>query len=74
MEMEAKLHAFLNSALGGGGLSGLPLGYFTAVLHWIRRCVGPTPVGFGENKDFLGFAGNLKRQTAALFGAVKGEE
>jgi hypothetical protein len=68
MELEVKLHAFLNSALGGGELSGLPLGCFTAVLHWKRGCASPKPVGFGENKHFLDFAGNLK-QTDVLVGA-----
>jgi hypothetical protein len=71
--MEVKFHAFLNSALGGGELSGLPLSYFTAVLHRMRRCVGPKPVDFGGKKNFLDFAGNLK-QAAVLFGAIKGKE
>jgi len=55
MWTEVQLHAFLNSALGGGELSGLPLCYFTAVLHRRRRCAGPKPVGSGENKHFLVF-------------------
>jgi hypothetical protein len=73
MEMEVKLHTFLNSVLGGGELSDLPLGYFPAVPHWIRRCVGPKPVGFGEINNFLDSAGNPK-QTAVLFGALQGKE
>ena len=37
MEMEVKLHAFLNSALGGGELSGLPLLYRGSTLDETLR-------------------------------------